>query len=262
MCGQTERPILSKDIRSCSWQNGQGGDLRQQLIVIATRRLSAAEHLALAIKLHNKEEAMSIIRFGRLFLVGVVALLAVAIRTTLPAVAAGLNPPPPGPARCQTTGQGTVCQGSKPLAYTDPNGLLGLTCNGAAIIETGNGVLSYMVFYNQDGNATRAILHADQNARQGNTLTSSATGKSVPFNEHFTEHFEFTTPGDLDTATEQFTGLFYNVTVPGSGVVLHDVGRVSFDLFPHMTSMQGPHDVFAALLGQSGALNQFCTALS
>jgi hypothetical protein len=205
---------------------------------------------------------MSIIRFSRLFLVGLVALLAVATRTTLPAVAAGLNPPPPGPARCQTMGQGTVCQGSKPLVYTDPNGLLGLTCKGVAIIETGNGILSYTVFYNQDGNATRAILHADQNARQGNTLTSSVSGRSIPFNEHFTEHFVFTTPGDLETTTVTFTGLFYNVTVPGSGVILHDVGRVSFDLRGNITSVKGPHDVFAALLGQSGALDQFCTALS
>jgi hypothetical protein len=84
----------------------------------------------------------------------------------------------------------------------------------------------------------------------------------VPFNEHFTEHFEFTTPGNLDTVTTQFTGLFYNVTVPGSGVVLYDIGRVSFDLRENITSMRGPHDVFAALLGQSGALDQFCTALS
>jgi hypothetical protein len=87
-------------------------------------------------------------------------------------------------------------------------------------------------------------------------------GKSVPITEPFTEHFEFTTPGNLDTVTIQFTGLFYNVTVPGRGVVLHDVGRVSFDLCGNIRSMRGPHDVFAALLGQSGALDQFCTALS
>jgi hypothetical protein len=218
--------------------------------------------LAPANKPRTKEKIMHIARFRGLFLVGLIALLAIGTWTAHPAVAAGLNPPPPGPARCQTTGQGTICQGSKPLVYIDPNGLLGLTCNGVAIIETGNGILSYTVFYNQDGNATRAILHAAQNGGQGNTLTNAATGKSVPFDEHFTEHFEFTTPGNLDTATEQFTGLFYNVTVPGRGVVLHDVGRVSFDLFPHITSIQGPHDVFATLLGQSGALDQFCTALS
>ena len=105
---------------------------------------------------------MSSIRFGRPFLVGFIVLIALAPWLTRPVAAAGLNPLPPGPARCQTTGQGTICQGSKPLVYTDPNGLLGLTCNGSAIIETGNGILTYTVFYNQDGNATRALLHAER----------------------------------------------------------------------------------------------------
>ncbi len=66
----------------------------------------------------------------------------------------------------------------------------------------------------------------------------------------------------MDTATEQLRGLFYNVTMPGSGVVLHNVVCIGFDLRGNITSMREPHDVFAVLLGQSGALDQFCTALS
>jgi hypothetical protein len=178
------------------------------------------------------------------------SLVASAFVAVHPAAAQGLTPPPPPGATCHTTGQGTICQGS--FTRSQVNVHIGVSCGSFQVLRSATNTARFTIFYNQAGNETQRVLHI----RTVGTLSNSVTGKSVPFEADFTFTFTFATPGDSSTVTRTQTGQVYKVTLPGSGLILHDVGKVVFAPDGTITFEGGPHQLL------HDQVQQLCAALS
>src|SRR6266571_7678619 len=143
---------------------------------------------------------MKILRVTCCLFVLLLSLVALAFVAVHPAAAQGLTPPPLPGATCQTTGQGTICQGS--FAGSVVNVDQGVSCGSFQILRSNAFTARFTIFYNQAGNATKLVVHL----RAVGTLSNSVTGKSVPFKEDVTETLTFATPGDFSTVTRIVTG--------------------------------------------------------
>jgi len=193
---------------------------------------------------------MKILRVTCCLFVLLLSLVAFAFVAVHPAAAQTLNPPPPPGATCQTTGQGTICQGS--VTSSDVNSPSGISCGSFQVLETETTTTRFTIFYNQAGKVTQAVFHV----RLVGTFSNSVTGKSVPQQEYATVTFTFATPGDFSTITATYTGQVYKVTLPGSGLILHDVGRVVFAPDGTITFEGGPHQEL------HNQVQKLCAALS
>jgi hypothetical protein len=163
--------------------------------------------------------------------------------------------PPGALIQCQATGQGTTCNGTAPVNYSFPDGLF---CNGVELVETATGSGTLTMWYDQTGSITGINNHWDKGG-PGTTLSDPATGQAVPFSAHYTFSVTFPTPADFGTAIRTTNGQLYNVTLPGGGLILHDVGTRM--LGPDGLMFEGgPGDVLAARSGD-GVIPALCTAL-
>jgi len=63
-------------------------------------------------------------------------------------------------------------------------------------------------------------------------------------------------PGDLGSSTATFKGNFYTVTLPGGGLLIHDVGVFSFGPDGAVLENHGPKMLF------SGDTADLCAALA
>jgi hypothetical protein len=164
---------------------------------------------------------MSIARFRRLFFVGLAALLA--LTSILPALAA------------------------TPVQSTSVFPISGTThCDGFDVIEEATVTFSQTMFFDNAGNPVRIVGHAVYNG----TLTNSATGTIVA-PKRGPQNFTI----DLLDGTQVWRGIFFLLTVPGKGSIVHDVGRVTF--YPDGSiTFQGRHEFFP------GDDAQMCAALA
>jgi hypothetical protein len=181
-----------------------------------------------------------------ILLLSLVAFAFVAVR---PAAAQELTPPPPPGATCHTTGQGTICQGS----FTDVvNAPLGVSCGSFQVLESATFTARFTVYYNEEGYVTQGRFHI----RLVGKLSNSMTGTSVPEQEDATDAQTFATPGDFSTVTSTLTGQLIKVALPGSGLIVHDVGRIVFAPDGTITFEGGPHQL------THNQVQQLCAALS
>ncbi len=102
-------------------------------------------------------------------------------------------------------------------------------------------------YYDNEGNLLREVVHVHFTG----TNTNDESGKSLPVNGVRHIVFDFVN----NTFTE--TGVLRHVTVPGSGIVLHESGRLVTSLVDDsLIFMAGPHQEF------TGDVEEFCAALA
>ena len=178
------------------------------------------------------------------------------IATAAPAAAGtSLNPPPPSWETCKATGSGTICHGKMSFEhFAEVDG----TCpQGFSILENAHRDETATRYYDRDGNLTRRVLHNIWPVGHPlNVLYNSQTGKSVPYTGDLTETDDLAVPGDFSSATSRFTGNGYTVTLPGGGLLVHDVGQFAFAPDGSILEDHGPKMLFS---GQTGKL---CAALA
>ena len=178
------------------------------------------------------------------------SLVAFSFLAVHPAAAQGLTPPRPPGATCNTTGQGTICQGT--FTNADENTDIGLSCGSFPILETATFAFRFTIFSNQAGNPTEGIFHTSVEG----TLSNPVTGTSVSEVESGTTTDTFATPADFSTVTSTQTGQVFKVILPGSGILVHDVGIVTFAPDGTIAFEGGPHQVL------HNNLQKLCAALS
>jgi hypothetical protein len=193
---------------------------------------------------------MKVLRLTCCLFLLLLSLVAFAFVAVHPAAAQGLNPPPPQGATCHTTGQGTICQGSD--TFSDVNIDTGQSCGSFEILQSDTVTERFTIFYDQAGNVTQAVFHD----RAEGTFSNSVTDNSVPFEGTANQTLTFATPGDFSTITTTFTGDIFKVTLPGGGLILHDVGRAVFEPDGTITFEAGPHQLL------HGEVQKLCAGLS
>ena len=178
------------------------------------------------------------------------------IAAAAPAAAAtSLNPAPPSWYTCKPTGSGTICHGTMSLEHFA--GFDGTCPQGFNILENGYKDETGTRYYDRDGNLTRRVLHDIYPVGNPlNVLYNSQTGTSVPYRTDVTETDDLAVPGDFSSATSRFTGNGYTVTLPGGGLLVHDVGQFAFAPDGSILEDHGPKMLFS---GQTGKL---CAALA
>ena len=165
-----------------------------------------------------------------------------------------LTPPPPDGYTCRTTGDGTICQ--RRMEFTHVAGYDGSCPQGFDLLENGHSVEIGHRYYDRDGYLVRRDLHESFSARDPmNVIYNSVTGASVPYSTTYTEFDTFGVPGDFDTMTARNSGSFYTVTLPGAGLLIHDVGVFTFDPAGDVIADHGPKMLF------DGDIAKLCAAL-
>jgi hypothetical protein len=207
-------------------------------------------------------------RFGRSIL-ACACLGALALVPHTPAFAARsvtgtLVPTPPDDYTCQSVGNGSaaICR-SHVSAYQPPDPWFG-SCGTPGtdgyfqILESHSWTQDKTRIYNNAGLMTERIIHESDSG----LLTNSVTGVSIPWSAHGTVRNVFVTPGDDSAYQETDNGQVFKATVPGMGVVVHDVGKVVIDAEGNLVFEGGPHQQLDFLQGDATALNKLCAALS
>ena len=176
--------------------------------------------------------------------------------TAAPAAAGtSLNPAPPSWYTCKPTGSGTICHGTMSFEYF--SGFDGTCPQGFNILENAPKDETGTRYYDRDGNLIRRVLHdIFPVGNPLNVLYNSQTGKSVPYRTDVTETDTLAVPGDLSSATTRITGNLYTVTLPGGGLLVHDVGNFTFAPDGSILEDHGPKMLF------SGQTDKLCAALA
>jgi len=123
--------------------------------------------------------------------------------------------------------------------------------NGVTLKGTFTEDVRITTFFDKEGTPVRVQIKVNFVG----VVTNPETGESVRDAAHHTIFL------DLIDGTETVVGLVFSVTVPGVGVVFHDVGRVVFDAEGTPIFEAGPHDVLNTE-GAHAVRANFCKALT
>jgi hypothetical protein len=145
---------------------------------------------------------------------------------------------------CFETGQGSTCQGEfRPVYENEP---IGLQCDGQDVYISGGGREFMTRWHDAEGRATKTVVHLDYPGDQF-SLSPTGDGPSVTIRGHFNRHYDYLVPGDRTSRVMTEVGAIYLVNEPGQGLVLQDVGPVTFapgEEFETITSQHGVHQVY------------------
>ena len=148
----------------------------------------------------------------------------------------------------------TVCDGERHQAWTAAD--TGLPCAAGPIYSTGADDRFLRRWGDAEGRALRS--HAVANISETLALNPDGTGRTASSAGHFSQRFSYAVPGDQSTRVEVFSGNDVTVVVPGTGLVIHDVGVKSFDIDDNVLFAHGPHDL---LEDPDAAFAKVCDAL-
>lgn len=124
---------------------------------------------------------------------------------------------------------------------------VGLCPSGVTLLGTYTEDVRLITFFNEAGDPTSVQVHVTYEA----VVTNPETGQAVRDHAHATVFI------DPIEGTRGNVGLYYSTTVPGLGVVFHDVGWLVRDIETGAILFEaGPHDVL-----HSDEVALFCAAL-
>jgi hypothetical protein len=119
-------------------------------------------------------------------------------------------------------------------------------CGSFTVLDRFSIDFTLRFFYDKNGNLVRLLEHVSGT----DTFINSVTGKAYPTRFHNTVHI------DPATGLGATTGVIYKLTVPGSGAVFMDVGRIVTNQAGDIITFQaGKHQFF------SGDFAGLCRAL-
>ena len=106
------------------------------------------------------------------------------------------------------------------------------SCGDFVILADGAGTTHLTTFFGRDGAPERVTLHGHYSGLMTNPLNGKtlADAPSVPF-----------VTLDLDTGVQTSIGTYWNVTIPGEGVIVVEAGRLVFDGAGPPVFIAGPH---------------------
>ena len=136
--------------------------------------------------------------------------------------------------------------------HNEGSGAFGGPCsNGVTLLFAVTEDVRVTTFFDAAGNPVRLQGKVDVVM----VVTNPETGESVrsPAHTTFSE--------DLVAGTDTQVGLVFHATVPGVGVVFHDVGRIVSDAEGNLIFEAGPHDVLHTE-GDHAVRTNFCAALT
>lgn len=149
----------------------------------------------------------------------------------------------------------TAVSAAPPVVETfhdEGSGAFGGPClNGVTLVFTVTEDVRVTTFFDEAGNPVRLQGTVDTVM----VVTNPESGESVRSPAH-TTFFE-----DLVAGTNAQVGLVFHATVPGVGVVFHDVGRIVSDAEGNLIFEAGPHDVLHTE-GDHVVRTNFCAALT
>ena len=122
------------------------------------------------------------------------------------------------------------------------------------LVETVSGTIKDILFVDASGNPTKEILTAQYGGRLTVTWTNPASGRTLMSGEAAPLIVYWNPDGTFRALAN--VGLTFNVTIPGSGTVLLDVGRIVIQRGQGITFVAGSHQ---ELFGDTAA---FCAALA
>lgn len=165
-----------------------------------------------------------------------------------------LTPPPLSWYTCQTNGSGTVCHGKQDFSHT--GGFDGSCPQGFDILDNGAEHETGHRYYDRNGYLVKRVLHDVYPVGDPmNVFYNSVTGKTVPYRADVVESDDFGVPGDFDSITATITGNLYSATLPGSGLLVHDVGTITFAPNGDVLADHGPKMLL------NGDVAKLCAAL-
>jgi hypothetical protein len=148
----------------------------------------------------------------------------------------------------------TMCDGERHDSWTAVD--TGIPCAGGTIYSTGTDDRTLRRWGDAEGLALHS--HGVADARDTLALNPAMTGTTAQAVGHFSQRFSYGVPGDASTRVEVFSGSDVTVVVPGTGLVMHDVGVKSFDIEDNVLFAHGPHEVLEDF---EAAFAKVCDAL-
>jgi hypothetical protein len=122
-----------------------------------------------------------------------------------------------------------------------------------ALTETINGAYKDTIYYDQNGNPTKEILTSQFGGPLTVTWTNPLTGATLTSHEAAPLIVYYNPDGSFQSL--QNVGLIFNVTIPGQGTILLDVGRIVIVRHQGVVFEAGPHQE------ENGDTAAFCAAL-
>ena len=147
----------------------------------------------------------------------------------------------------------TMCDGEFHDSWTASD--IGVPCAGGTIYSTGTQDQTLRRW----GDAEGLALHTHGHGDIGETLALNPemTGTTARLSAHFSQRFLYGVPGDVSTRVEVVSGNDITVVVPGTGLVMHDVGVKAFDIEGNLLFAHGQHEA----LDFDAAFAKVCDAL-
>lgn len=149
----------------------------------------------------------------------------------------------------------TMCDGEPHDSWTALD--IGVPCAGGTIYSTGTQDQTLRRWGDAEGLALHT--HGTGDISETLALNPEMTGTTARLSAHFSQRFLYGVPGDASTRVEVLSGNDITVVVPGTGLVIHDVGVKAFDIEGNLLFAHGQH---AALeLGFDAIFAKVCDAL-